>query len=205
MKRFFILFFLCIILISCAKNHKVLLFIRDGSAHPEYMLTNEVGTMKELLEKSGYHVTIATLTGKVIKTDSVTLKPDIKLSQVNINHYAGFIFPCMAAGDSINPEAINFAKKIVDGKKPIAAQLGSVLILAKAGALKGKKYAFADDKNWNSKMYPELEESIFSGTGVIQDGNIITSGTCPWMARISNAKDGTTELTQQLIASMHSK
>jgi putative intracellular protease/amidase len=150
-------------------------------------------------------VTIATFSGKIIKTDSTTLKPDIKLSKVKINDYAGFIFPCMAAGDSIQPEVIDFAKKVFEKGKPMAAQLGSVVILAKAGALKGKKYGFADPDIWNSSIYPELSESIQNGSGVVQDGNIITSGICPWMAKQKNLPDGTTELTQKLILAMNVK
>ena len=177
MKLLFSIIFICSILTTSAKTHKVLLFIRDGSPKLEFMLTNEVGPMKELLEKSGYKVTIATISGETIQAGSVTIKPETKLSLVNIKDYEGFIFPCMAASDSINPLAVEFVKKITEKGKPMAAQLGSVLILAKAGALKGKKFAFTEEKEWNSKMYPEFEGGTFSGTGVVKDGNVITSGT----------------------------
>ena len=36
---------------------------------------------------------------------------------------------------------------------------------------------------------------IYSGRGVVQDGNIMTSGTCPMMAKMTGYKDGTAELT----------
>jgi len=169
------------------------------------MLTNEVGPMKELLEKSSYKVTIATISGETIQAGSVTIKPETKLSLVNIKDYEGFIFPCMAASDSINPLAVEFVKKITEKGKPMAAQLGSVLILAKAGALKGKKFAFTEEKEWNSKMYPEFEGGTFSGTGVVKDGNVITSGTCPWMAKMSGKKDCTKELTHGFITILNEK
>lgn len=205
MKLLFSIIFICSILTTSAKTHKVLLFIRDGSPKLEFMLTNEVGPMKELLEKSGYKVTIATISGETIQAGSVTIKPETKLSLVNTKDYEGFIFPCMAASDSINPLAVEFVKKITEKGKPMAAQLGSVLILAKAGALKGKKFAFTDGKSWNTKMYPEFEVSNFSGTGVVKDKNVITSGTCPWMAKISGEKDCTNELTQGFIAMLNEK
>lgn len=205
MKLLLSLIFICSILTTSAKSHKVLLFIRDGSPQLEFMLTNEVGPMKELIEKSGYNVIIATISGETIKAGSVTIKPNTKLSLVNVNDYVGFIFPCMATGDSINPQAVEFVKKITEKGKPMAAQLGSVLILAKAGALKGKKFAFTDSKNWNSKMYPEFEASDFSGTGVVKDKNVITSGTCPWMAKMSGKKDCTNELTQRFIAMLNNE
>jgi putative intracellular protease/amidase len=205
MKLLFSIVLSCSILITSAKTHKVLLFVRDGSPQLEFMLINEVDPMKELLEKSGYKVTIATISGETITAGSAKIKPDTKLSLVNINDYAGFIFPCMATGDSINPQAVEFVKTVIEKGKPMAGQLGSVLILAKAGALKGKKFAFTDGKNWNSKMYPEFEDGIFSGTGVVKDENVITSGTCPWMAKMSGKKDCTNELTQGFIAMLNKK
>jgi putative intracellular protease/amidase len=83
--------------------------------------------------------------------------------------------------------------------KPIAAQTGGVLILGEAGVLKGKKFAFEDEKDSNPSTYPILNDGIYSGRGVIKDGNIITSGTCPWMAKMTGHQDGTAELTRMLI------
>ena len=54
-------------------------------------------------------------------------------------------------------------------------------------------------------MYPEFNGGIFNGTGVIQDGNVVTSGTCPWMARMANHQDGTTKLTLALINVINAK
>jgi putative intracellular protease/amidase len=199
MKRLFLLFFLFSILVSCNKvAPKVLLFIKDGSSQLEYMLIHEVGTMSKILKESGYEVKIATLSGTVLRTDSITLTPDLKLAEVNIDDYAGFILPCMVV-DSVNPEVASLVKKVVDKGKPLAAQLASVVILAKAGVLNGKKFAFSDAKDINTSMYPGFSEGIYSGKGVIKDGNIVTSGICPWMAKMTGDKDGTAELTQDLI------
>src|SRR4030042_1204812 len=205
MKRFFCVFLLISILFSCKKeNLKVLLFIKDGSPQLEYMLTNEVGIMSEILKVAGFNVTIATLSGDILKTSSVTMTPDIKLSDVNIDDYAGFIFPCMVV-DSVSPEVISFLKKIAEKDKPMAAQVGSVYSLAEAGILNGKKFAFVDEKDDNANMYPVLSGGIFSGNGVVQDGNIITSGTCPWMAKSTEAQDGTPKLTLKLIEVINTK
>jgi putative intracellular protease/amidase len=195
------MFFLISILISCNKEvPKVLLFIEDNSGNLGYMLTHEVGKMSELLKQSGFEVTIATISGEILKADSITVTPDFKLSEVNINDYAGFIMPCMATGDSIvTLGEIDFVKKVVSEGKPIAAQLGAVLILAKAGVLNGKKFTFAEEKDNNANLYPEFASGIYSGKGVVQDGIIITSGTCPMMAKILGYQDGTAELTQKLI------
>jgi putative intracellular protease/amidase len=178
------------------ESSKVLLIIRDGSVELEFMLKEEVGVMKETLEAAGFKVDIATLTGEPISAGSVKLKPDLKLNDVSVMDYDGFILPCMAtAGDDVSPipDEIIMLVKGVTGK-PIAAQLGSVQILAKAGLLEGKKYASAmkfDD--------PYFEGSVLTGTGVVRDGNIITSGVCPYWARQEEMKDGTQELANALV------
>jgi putative intracellular protease/amidase len=192
---------LCSILVSFDKSApKVLLFIKDGSEQLEYMLTNEVGKMSEMIKQSGFDVTIATISGEVLTGGSVTVKPDLKLSEVNIDEYAGFILPCMVS-DFISPEMITFVKTIVDKGKPIAAQTGSVALLAKAGILNGKKYTFNHDVSMN----PDFKSGIYCGTGVVQDGVIITSGVCPWIANGTGWEDGTAKLTQTLIDAIKAK
>lgn len=201
MKRVFILAILFSILVSCNKKApNVLLFIEDGSSQLGYMLTHEVGKMIEILKKSGFEVTTATISGEILKTDSITLQPDLKLGEVNVDNYAGFILPCMAAIDTlVTSEEIAFVKKVVDDGKPIAAQLGAVLILAKAGVLNGKKFTYMDEETENIKMFPDFRSGIYCGRGVVQDGTIITSGTCPWMAKSKGYKDGTSELTNAFV------
>jgi putative intracellular protease/amidase len=126
------------------------------------------------------------------------------LSEVNINDYAGFIMPCMATNDTIVTSGEkSFVKKVVNEGKPIAAQNGAVLILAKAGVLNGKKYAVMKTDMGDS--FPEFKNGIYSGIGVVRDGNIITSGTCPMMAKETGNKDGTEELTQKLVQAIKAK
>ena len=160
------------------------------------MLKEEVGVMKETLEAADFKVDIATLTGETISAGSVKLKPDLKLNDVSVLDYDGFILPCMARKVNdvypIPDEVIMLVKGVTN--KPIAAQLASVQILAKAGLLKDKKYASAvefDD--------PYFEGSVLTGTGVVRDGNIITSGVCPYWARQEEMKDGTQELANALV------
>jgi putative intracellular protease/amidase len=198
MKKIILALMLMIVLPSFTKEKlKVLLFIQDNSMDLGYMLTNEVGTMKQILEQSGFIVEIATISGETLKTESMTIKPDLKLSEVEISKYSGFMIPCMAANDTIvTPDEKSFVRKIVNNNKPLAAQTGGVFILAKAGVLKGKKFAM---ETGLIELIPEFKNGIFSGAGVVQDGNIITSGTCPMMAKTYGAKDGTPELTNNLV------
>lgn len=198
----------CISIFTSCKREapKILLFIEDNSVDLGFMLTHEVGKMSELLKLSGFEVTIATITGEVLEADSINVTPDIRLSEVNINDYSGFIMACMAPNDTIVTSGeINFVKEVVNEGKPIAAQTGAVLILAKAGVLNGKKYAFPQNDIDSPDMYPEFKSGIYSGNGVVQDGNIITSGICPMMAKLTEVQDGTTELTQKLTEEIKSR
>lgn len=173
------------------ESSKVLLIIRDGSPDLEFMLKEEVGVMKETLEAAGFKVDIATLTGEAISAGSVSLKPDLKLKDVSVLNYDGIILPCMATGSPIPDELIMLVKS--GSSKPIAAQVSSVKVLAQAGLLNGKKYASASESD-----NPYFEGSIYIGAGVVRDGNIITSGTCPFMTREDEGKDGTEELASAL-------
>ena len=202
MKQLFLLLLSATLFISCRTDTpKVLLFITDGSRDLELMLTKEVVVMKEILEQSSFEVEIATLSGETISVDSVVIEPDLILSDISIADYSGFIFPCMAPPwekiNNLDPEVVTFIKKISTKGKPMAAQTLSVADFAKAGVLVGKKYAFTIDPDVNN--YPDFKGGIYSGEGVVQDGNIITSGTCPWKTREYEKPDGTRELTQLLV------
>ena len=168
---------------------QVLLIPREGgSAYIELMLAKEVGVMTEMLQKAGFKVVVANVSGQPIEGIIRKLKPDLKLSEVRIDDYAGFILPCMAVGQfpppPVSPLAISIVKQAVAKGKPVAAQTGSVYILAEAGVLKGKRYAYLQDR-FNPqpphKRDWRFEGAIYSGPGVVQDGMIITSGICPFM------------------------
>jgi len=99
--------------------------------------------------------------------------------------------------------------------KPVAAQMGSVVILAHAGVLKGKKYTFPADPTMASPGNPVTDtkfvDAVYSGKGVIRDGAIITSGVCPYVEKATKMQgmegfvDGTPELTKVLITSLKTK
>ena len=205
MKRVLFLLFSVTLFISCEKSTpKVLLFITDGSRDLKLMLTQEVVVMKDMLEQSNFDVTISTLSCEPISVDSLIIKPDLKLADVHIHDYSGFIFPCMAPPwqkiYNKNQEVVAFIKKVSTLGKPMGAQTLSVADFAKAGILVNRKYAFTINPDLDE--YPEFKGGIYSGEGVVQDGHIITSGTCPWKARAYGAPDGTRKLTQLLIEAM---
>ncbi|UCH13284.1 MAG: DJ-1/PfpI family protein, partial [Bacteroidales bacterium] len=98
---------------------------------------------------------------------------------------------------NLNPEVVSFVKTVSKEDKPMAAQTLSVAVFAQAGLLINRKYAFTIDPDVNK--YPDFKGGIYKGEGVIQDGNIITSGTCPWKTREYGKLDGTRKLTQLLV------
>jgi putative intracellular protease/amidase len=181
---------------AAADKGKVLMVVRPGDQQiADLMLTKEVGAMKTTLSDAGYTVVVATLTGQPVKGSTVSLKPDLKLSDVKVADYRGLIVPCMAAGGAPAPsEAMEILKKALALGKPIAAQNSAVLMIGQAGALKGRHFAIEAD------LASSIAGGIYSGIGVVQDGNIVTSGTCPFMAQELKKPDGTVELTRKLIA-----
>ena len=193
---------------------QVLLIPREGqSTNLDFMLKKEVGVMTDLLQKAGFKVVVANVSGQPIEGIMRTLKPDLKLSEVKVDDYMGVILPCMAVGllpgPPVSPVAVSIVKQAVEKGKPVAAALGSVYILAEAGVLKGRRYAFADDPLIElpriRKKDLRFEGAIYSGMGVVRDGRIITSGVCPttegWLGR----PDCTPELTRAFIAELGRK
>ena len=173
----------------------VLIFVRDGSKYTEYMLTHEVGVMLSMLEEAGISAVVATQSDASYQGSEPPLKSDILLEDIDVTDYDGFLLPCMAAGNPgpITDDAIAMVAEAADQNKPIAAQYGSIPTLAEAGLLDGKTYAYTRD------AFPE---GTYDGTGVVKDGSIITSGTCPQAARYYDRPDGTPALTQLLIDSL---
>lgn len=187
----------CNVYAETQDSRKVLLIPREGETEPEIlelMLTKEVGVMVSMLEKAGFEVVVASVSGKPFKGTDTTLESDMKLADVNVADYDGFIMPCLAI-DTWPQEASQVVKQAVAAGKLVAAQFGAVYTLAEAGVLTGKRYAIFSEPKEDTRF----AGATYSGNGVVQDGNIITSGICPYMAREQSLTDGTPKLTQTLI------
>jgi 4-methyl-5(b-hydroxyethyl)-thiazole monophosphate biosynthesis len=201
MKKLIFLLMLSGILVAFSRSApKVLIYVKEDSEQLAYMLTNEVGKMKDILKEAGFDVITASMSGEIIKDGSVTFKPDLMFGKVKIDDYNGIIIPCMVS-DEAPSLVVNLVKEAINKGKLVAAQAGGIVILAKAGLLKGKKFAL----NANPGDNPDFEGGIYSGTGVVQDGNIITSGICPWMAKDFTLQDGTPGLCRTFIDAVKAK
>lgn len=186
---------------TAVAENKVLLIAQESSMDMELMLTKEVGVMVSMLEEAGYDPVVASASGEPIVAGAATLTPDMKLADVSVDDYVGFMFPCMAVPlDPPMPpaEAVEIAKQAVAQGKPVAAQVGGVVTLGIAGVLDGKEFGLPYE------MAGLVPNGIPKGAQVVQDGNIITSGACPYGAKNFGVQDGTPELTQKFIDALAS-
>jgi|TARA_Y100000031_G_scaffold45505_1_gene51998 putative intracellular protease/amidase len=188
---------------SAQEPQKVLMFVLDGSRDLHLMLTEEVGVMKTMIEEAGYSVEIATAAGTLMEAGDARVQPDLKLTDVDASSYAGFILPCMAPapGTPVPSEAIALLETAVASGKPIAASRGSVALVAQAGGVVGKEYAYEGEVDLEAE--PEFRGGTYRGTGVMRDGNLSTAGICPLASRGLNLPDGTTDLTRAFIESLN--
>ena len=198
-------------LVMAADAPKVLLILRDGMpTYIDTMLTKEIYVMKSMLENASFKVVAATTDKLPIKGSTVTFTPDLKLSDVKVDDYAGVVFACFGGGGtipmSVPPIAVSIAKQAITQGKPVAASHGSVVILAEAGVLVGKRYAFVVDPfGIGRRPDDRFTGAIYGGTGVLQDRNIITCGVCPGLSQHQGLPDGTVELTQAFITMLTTK
>jgi len=193
-------------IVSCAPtpakqgSGKVLLITQETSMDMELMLSKEVGVMVDRLEKAGFDVIVASDSGQPITGSSTTLTPDLKLADVNVDDYVGIMLPCMASlMDNPRDKSVEIVKTAIAQGKPIAAQDYGVYILALAGALNGKKYAISSEEK------DLIYGGVYKGEGVVQDGNIITSGVCPFYAKYTGISDYSSKLTQKFIDTLISR
>lgn len=182
----------------------VLMFVRDGARDLELMLDKETGVMKQMLEDAGIEVVVATASGEPMKAGDFVLEADLKIADAKASDYDGFILPCMAPapGSPMPAEVVTLIEEAYKSGKPIAASRGSVAVLAKVGALDGKKYSYAQEVDVNER--PEFKGGTYEGTGYSQDGNITTVGICPLASRSLKLPDGTEDLTKGFIESLKS-
>lgn len=195
-------------------SHKVLMIAREGySTDLDLMIKMEVGVMTTLLKKAGFEVDIASTSGQPILGPTQQIEKVSRLSEINLTDYVGIIMPCMAVGmfpgPPVSPQTVAIVKKSLADGKPVAAAANASIILADAGVLKGKKYAYITDPLKTTEIWkrtdPRFEGAIYSGPGVVQDGLIITSGVCPTLERIFGMQNGTVEITQKFIAAIKPK
>jgi putative intracellular protease/amidase len=165
-----------------------------GAATLKYEIDKEVSAIISKLNAFGYAVDVASESGKLIQAGESTLTVGAKLADVQVDRYAGVIIPCMGEREGAVPQqAVKIVQDLNAKNLPVAAQHSGVEILGAAGLLKNRDFAVGE--GWQA-WSPHLKDGRFRGLGVVRDGNVVTSGTCPWLAALSGQilKDGTDDL-----------
>jgi len=174
----------------------VLMIARDRTARPllEMMIQKEVLPMIRQLNEAGFTVVVASESGSLIEAGSARLKVDTRLAEVEIQDFVGVIIPCLGNDrGSIPLDALAIIKDACNLYLPLAAQQSGVELLGAAGVLRGRDYAIEPDSR------DLIEGGSYKGMGVVRDGNIVTSGACPNISRLSGFKDGTDRLVASFI------
>jgi putative intracellular protease/amidase len=195
---------------------KVLMIPREGySADLDLMIKMEVGVMQLLLKNAGLGVDVATTSGLAIVGPNEKMTDIKQLRNIKVGDYAGVIIPCMAVGGAgqpypaVAPEVMAIVKKALSDGKPVAANGNAPSTLAEAGVLKGKKYSYVRDplKPTSNAPFtlPAFQDAIYSGSGLVQDGLIITSGICATLEKTMGLENGTVKLTKAFIAAVGGK
>lgn len=209
-----------LLLMACTvepRRGKVLMILDEPSLDPGLALDREVGVMRALLGRAGFEIVTAAASKGQRGHGSERLGAEVALGEVIVSDYRAIIIPSMDGGDDQFPsEACAIVRRAVGEGRPVAAQNSAVLLLARAGVLNGKRYAFPGDLLMVFRQIVPLDQAIYSGEGVVQDGNIITSGISPLYAKetcglvsrgldaigVPVLSDGTMELTHRLIAEL---
>jgi putative intracellular protease/amidase len=195
---------------------KVLMMPREGySADLDLMIKMEIGVMRVLLKNANLDVDIATTTGMDIVGQTEKITGIKQLRTINIADYAGVIIPCMAMGGGGQPspavsrDVVAIVKKALSDGKPVAANGNAPSTLAEAGVLKGKKYSYMRDPLKPTATIaftiPAFEGGIYSGSELVQDGLIITSGICANIEKGTGRENNTVKLTNAFIAAVTKK
>jgi putative intracellular protease/amidase len=212
---------ICAIFAGCAttdeataeepETKRVLLLMRHGneSMHSLYgvdtddVLTNEVGVMRTMLQEAGLEVVVAAAGREPLEGTTQVLQPDTIFQVVRLRDYHGVIIPCLCLGSLSTRwhalgDEITLVRHAVAAGLPVAAQKGAIIILAEAGVLEGREYAFVSDPEATNRAF---QGAFYSGPGVVQDGNIITSSYCATEASRGH-ENGTPEMTRLFIVAV---
>lgn len=178
------------------EKRAVLMILWEGSSDLEVAVVDEAGVMLDMLQSAGYNVVVATKSGNPLVAKERTITPDLRITEARPADYAGLIMPCMNAGPSrYDDETAALIKAIGARSRPIAAQRGAVSLLANAGLLDGRNYSGA-------APYFQARDASWVEDQVVVDGNIITSGGCPYSHELDGTSNATRELTEKFMAQL---
>ena len=195
---------LLILLVSCASQQpkeqvpQVLLILREQGkkGDVEFLGTSEAIVMIQLLEEAGFKTVLASASGVTFSWGAERFET-LKLADVNVSDYEAFIIPSANrknlyyGDDTTLSETAQLVKRAMSEGKLIAAKRWGIVVLAEAGVLEGRQYAFPVNPGKDTRF----DNGIFLDDEIVQDENVITSNKCPYA-------DPGVELTEALIAAL---
>lgn len=194
MKSFFILLVVIALLIGCATkveeeineessgvSDKIQEVVETGKIlfiiAPKNFKDEELMDTKEVLEKAGYSVEIASESRDECKgVLGMRVKPDLTLQEASakLDEYKAVVFIGGGGAQAYfdEPTALSIAEESYEKGKVVAALCIAPVILANAGVLEGKK-ATVWDGEFVSKL--EAKGATYTGEDVTIDGRIVTA------------------------------
>ncbi len=143
---------------------------------PEDFRDEELFEPKEIFEEKGAKVTIASTTTEIAKGMlGGTVKPDLKISAVNVGEYDAIVIVGGAGSKEYlwdDEELRAMVKEAYNKDKVLAAICLSPVVLAKAGVLDGKKATVFPDKEAISEL--RNYGALYLDKEVVVSDNIIT-------------------------------
>jgi hypothetical protein len=185
MSRAILVLFLSVIATVCGAQPKVLMLIHKQSGETAWTIKNEVNVMIDLLSQAGYQTAVATVDGKDVVDNGVTLHANLQISAANLDDYAAVLVPNMNAGDYPATKDIVTLLVQAGAKGMVVAAQGAYEVLLPSNIWKGHK--------------------ISTLPGVVADGNLITSYNSPYIARTNNYPCDTDGLIAALVKAMAAK
>lgn len=141
---------------------------------PDGFRDEELAQPKEVLERSGIQVKVASTSLKEAKgTLGAKVKPDILVSDISVKDFDAIIFVGGIGASQYwdDPLAHQLAEDAFNLNRVVAAICIAPVTLAKAGILKGKRATV-----WSSEAGQlKAEGANYTGRAVEKDGNIITA------------------------------
>ncbi|MGB9743547.1 MAG: DJ-1/PfpI family protein [Minisyncoccales bacterium] len=197
MKKLFLILVIVILILAAVFSYYF--FLKPKNFHqetnmPEQLLQNkkiafiiawrdfrdeEYFVPKEILEKAGAEIkTVSTQLGEAKGADGGTVNVDLLLNDLNVADFDAFVFVGGPGALNYldNQTSYEIIKEIVRNNKVLAAICIAPSIIAKSGALTGKKATV-----WSSALIKEpikvLEQNglLYQNEAVVVDGKLITA------------------------------
>lgn len=159
---------------------KVLMLIADGVEPLEMSAFTDVMGWATLLGEQAIELTDAALHSEITTTFGLTIKPNNKLQNINLNNYdaiaiPGGFEPSGFYDDALSEPFLEAIRFFHQHKKPIASVCVSSIALGHAGILLDKKATTYHQIGGKRKQQLEKTGANFIDQPIVKDQHIITS------------------------------